>query len=127
MSDAELTLADLREPVKRALEGIAFPFPVAVRQSWPREAAEGVIITYQEYDNHSTACSVVDFVEVQVDLWAYDRESVRVLAGLVNRAMLEMGLKRTYMGPELMEHGTYERKTMRFGRNIDKRWMRPVG
>lgn len=124
MKEAEWKLVDLREQVRQALLAAEYGEAVSVRQAWPREDSEGLIITYQEYDNHSTDCSVVDFVEYQVDLWAYDRETVRRLAQAVNRALLNIGLKRTYMGPEREETSLYERKTMRFGRNVDKRWMR---
>lgn len=126
MKEAEMKLVDLRGQVKAALEGMECEIPFSVRQSWPRQAAEGVIVTYEEHDNRSTDCAVVDFVEYQVDIWAFDRETVGRLAEKVNRAMMEIGLKRTYMGAERLENGTYERKTMRFGRNVDKRWMRAV-
>ena len=123
MTEAELTLVDARQQVKTALEGIESERSFDVRQSWPREEADGVVITYSEYDNRSTDCPVVDELSYQIDIWTFDRETAVELAALVNRAMLELGLKRTYMG-EIMENGVFQRKTMRFGRKIDKRWMR---
>lgn len=124
MKEAECRLVDLREQIKEALSAADYGMEVSVRQMWPREDAEGTIVTYQEHNNRSTECPVVDFLEYQIDLWAYDRETVWKLAQKVNRVLLGIGLKRTYMGPESVENGTYERKTMRFGRNVDKRWMR---
>ncbi|MCD7757370.1 MAG: hypothetical protein LUH45_04290 [Clostridiales bacterium] len=126
MTEAELTLVDARAQVKAALEGMESDIAFSVRQSYPREAAEGVIITYEEYDNRSTDCPVVDEIVYQVDIWAFDRETAAALAALVNRSMLSIGLKRTYMGPDTVENSTYERKTLRFGRRVDKRTMRLI-
>ncbi|MCC8075929.1 MAG: hypothetical protein LIO95_08340 [Clostridiales bacterium] len=126
MTEAELTLVDARAQVKAALEGMESDIAFSVRQSYPREAAEGVVITYGEYDNRSTDCPVVDEIVYQVDIWAFDRETAAALANLVNRAMLGIGLKRTYMGPDTVENSTYERKTLRFGRRVDKRTMRLI-
>ncbi|MCD8190553.1 MAG: hypothetical protein LUD78_10100 [Clostridiales bacterium] len=126
MTEAELTLVDARAQVKAALEGMESDIAFSVRQSYPREAAEGVVVTYGEYDNRSTDCPVVDEIEYQVDIWAFDRETAAALANLVNRAMLGIGLKRTYMGPDAVENSKYERKTLRFGRRVDKRTMRLI-
>jgi hypothetical protein len=126
MTEAELMLVDLREQVKEALEQIDCDVAFSVRQSYPRERAEGVIITYNEFNNRSTDCSVVDELSYQIDIWAFDRETVVKLTEKVNRAMLELGLRRVYMGPDKSEDSKYERKTMRFGRKIDKRFMRLV-
>ncbi|MCD7887007.1 MAG: hypothetical protein LUG44_05240 [Clostridiales bacterium] len=126
MTEAELTLVDARAQVKASLEGMESDIAFSVRQSCPREPAEGVVITYGEYDNRSTDCPVVDEIEYQVDIWAFDRETATTLANLVNRAMLGIGLKRTYMGPDTVENSKYERKTLRFGRRVDKRSMRLI-
>lgn len=126
MTEAELALVDLREQVREALLSIECGIAFSVRQSWPRQQTDGVVVTYQEYDNRSTAISVVDTVEYQIDIWALDRETVVALAEQVNRALLTLGLKRTYMGPEALENGVFEHKVLRFGRKVDKRWMRLV-
>ncbi len=123
MTEAEWTLVDARQQVKAALEGMQSEIAFDVRQSWPREQTDRIVITYSEYDNRSTDCPVVDELTYQIDIWCFDRETAVELAGLVNRAMLELGLKRTYMS-EVVENGVFQRKTMRFGRKIDKRWMR---
>ncbi|MCD8147096.1 MAG: hypothetical protein LUD84_07470 [Clostridiales bacterium] len=126
MTEAELTLVDARAQVKAALEEMESDLSFTVRQSYPREAADGVVVTYGEYDNRSTDCPVVDEITYQVDIWAFDRETAAALTDLVNRAMLGIGLKRTYMGPDVVENSTYERKTLRFGRRVDKRTMRLI-
>ncbi len=126
MTEAELTLVDARAQVKAALEEMESDIAFSVRQSYPKEAVEGVVVTYGEYDNRSTDCPVVDEIVYQVDIWAFDRETAAALAALVNRAMLGIGLKRTYMGPDTVENSTYERKTLRFGRRVDKRTMRLI-
>lgn len=124
MTEAELRLVDLRSEIRERLESMECEVEYTVRQSQPREPSQGIIITYQEFDNRSTNCPVVDEVSYQIELWAFQREDLVTLAEAVNRAMLEMGLKRLYMGPESVEPDGYERKIMRFGRLIDKRYMR---
>lgn len=123
-----LLLVDGRAQIKAALEDAAAGEAVTVRQSWPRSKEDGVLITYGEYSNVSTACSVVDAVSYQVDIWAFDRETVVALSAKINEAMAALGLKRLYAGPD--EGGStvlgYEHKLFRFGGNVDKRTMRMV-
>lgn len=126
MTEAELILVDARPQIKTALEGMETDLAFSVRQSYPREREDGVVITYGEFNNRSTDCPVVDEISYQVDIWAFDRETVVKLTGLVNRAMLGIGLLRQYMGPDVVENSQYERKTLRFGRKVDKRTMRLV-
>lgn len=126
MTEAELVLVDARAQIKAALESMESDVVFSVRQSYPRQKEDGVIITYGEFNNCSTDCPVVDEISYQVDIWAFDRETIVKLTGLVNRAMLGIGLKRLYMGPDVSEDGRYERKTLRFGRKVDKRTMRLV-
>lgn len=126
MTEAELILVDARPQIKAALEGMETDLAFSVRQSYPREREDGVVITYGEFNNRSTDCPVVDEISYQVDIWAFDRETVVKLTSLVNRAMLGIGLLRQYMGPDVAENSQYERKTLRFGRKVDKRTMRLV-
>lgn len=126
MTEAELTLVNLDSEVKAALQAALADTGTAVRQQWPKERTEGTVVTWQEYDNRSTDCGVVDAVEYQIDLWAERREVLTALTDKVNRAMLELGLKRTYLGPAALGNGALERRTMRFGRKVDKRSMRLV-
>lgn len=121
-------LVDLRPQVYQALEEAVAGLSVSVRQSWPRSRNEGVLITYGEYSNTSTSVSVVDAISYQVDIWAFDRETVVTLSQRVNAAMVGLGLKRQYAGAD--EGGVtamgYEHKVFRFGRRVDKRTMRLV-
>lgn len=126
MTQAELLLVDLREQIRAALLAIPYPKPFAVRQHFPREPAQGTVLLYQEYDNHSTACPVVDELCYQIDVYAPDREAVSALSQLVNSSMLTLGLKRVYMGAETLANGVQEHRILRFGRKIDKRFLRLI-
>lgn len=128
MKEAEVLLVDARAQVKAALEGAQCPVPFAVRQRFPAESAGGVVVTYAEYSNVSTDCPVVDELVFQVEVWAFDRETVNIVSAAVNAAMLGMGLKRVYAGPDELAEGPggYVKKCYRFGRRVDKRWMRLV-
>lgn len=124
----EYRLVDARGQVKAALEEALAGSGAAVRQSWPVEAQEGIVVTYGEHQNTSTGCSVVDEVSYQVDIWAFDRETVIALSALVNRAMAAIGLKRQYSSPDEGSKTAlgYEHKSFRFGRRVDKRTMRLI-
>lgn len=122
------TLVDARAQVKAALEGAKCSVPFAVRQRYPDSLSDGVTVTYGEYSNTSTQWDVVDQLIYQVDVWAFDWDTLRALAQAVNGAMTGLGLRRMYASPDAaLEDGSgYLRKTYRFGRKVDKRTMRLV-
>lgn len=128
MREAEGLLVDARAQIKGALEAAECEVPFTVRQRWPVTEADGVVVTYGEYSNVSTQCPVVDELVYQVDVWAFDRETVQTVASAVNRAMLELGLKRVWSGEDTVtdDNSGYLRKSYRFGRKVDKRSMRLV-
>ncbi len=128
MREAEGLLVDERAQIRGALEAAECEIHFDVRQRWPVTQAEGVVVTYQEYSNVSTQCPVVDELVYQVDVWAFDRETVQTVASAVNRAMLELGLKRVWSGEDALANDSsgYLRKSYRFGRKVDKRFMRLV-
>lgn len=128
MKEIKTILVDGRAQVKAALEAAECEVEYTVQQRYPASASEGVLVTYGEYSNVSTDCTVVDEIIYQVDVWAFDRETVYLVASAVNSAMLEMGLKRVYAGPDTIagDSSGYLRKTYRFGRKVDKRTMRLV-
>lgn len=128
MREAERLLVDARAQIKGALEAAECEVPFTVRQRWPVTEADGVVVTYGEYSNVSTQCPVVDELVYQVDVWAFDRETVQTVASAVNRAMLELGLKRVWSGEDTVtdDNSGYLRKSYRFGRKVDKRSMRLV-
>ena len=97
-----------------------------VRGRYPRSTQDGVLVTVGEYTNTSTDCPVVDKLSYQIDLWAFDRGTVVTLSEAVNRTLLRMGFLREYAGPDERseEPAGYCRKTFRYGRKVDKRWMR---
>lgn len=125
---AKTLLVDARAEVRAALEAALADTEASVRQSWPTQPNEGTIVTWGEYQNTSTDCSVVDSISYQVDLWAERRETVVTLSALVNTALVGMGFKRLYSSPD--EGGKtplgYEHKCFRFGRKVDKRTLRLV-
>jgi hypothetical protein len=121
--EAEASIADLRPQIKAALLAIESDVPFAVRQRWSSEAAGGVCVTYAEIENRSTECPVVDELSYQIDVWAQSQDEVTYVAGVVNDALLEMGLKRQSRKESVEENGV-RRCTMVFGRKVDKRWGR---
>lgn len=126
MTEAALTLVDGRAQVRQALAEMECPVSFTVQGRYPRSTQEGVLITVGEYSNTSTDCPVVDRLSYQIDLWAFDRGTVVTLSEAVNRTLLSMGFRREYAGPDerSAEPAGYCVKTFRYGRKVDKRWMR---
>lgn len=123
MREIEAEMVDLRPLIKAALSGIVSETPFTVRQRWGHGQVTGVTVTYAEKENRSTECPVVDFLSYQIDVWAPERAQVTELAGLVNAALLELGLKRLSRSESVTEDGL-RRCEMVFGRKLDKRWGR---
>lgn len=128
MTDVEDILVDGRLDVREAIEAQSGDIPFTVRGVYPRSVEEGVVLTVSEYANASTACPVVDEIAYQIDVWAFDRETVVALSQLVNAALTGLGLKRQYAGPDgrSEDPAGYCTKTLRYGRRVDKRTMRLI-
>lgn len=128
MTNVEDILVDGRLDVREAIEAQSSDIPFLLRGVYPRSVEEGVVITVSEYTNTSTACPVVDEIAYQIDVWAFDRESVVALSRLVNTALTGLGLKRQYAGPDRLSEDPvgYCTKTLRYGRRVDKRTMRLI-
>lgn len=126
--DAELLLCDGREDVRQALAEAAEKLEFRLRSTAPRSSGEGETVTWGEWANKSTDCPVVDELSYQVKVWAQDLDRLRAISAGVNRAMLGLGLKRTYSAPdEFAQDGMgFYTKTYRFGRKVDKRTMRLI-
>jgi len=128
MREIETRLVDGREAVKNALAAIETKTPFTLRSGFARAAAEGDVVTWEEYANLSTDCPVVDELVYQVTVWTEDLDRLRELCTGVNRALTGLGLRRVYTSPDGFDGGTPGRctKTFRFGRRVDKRTMRLV-
>ncbi|MCD7803091.1 MAG: hypothetical protein LUH09_09395 [Clostridiales bacterium] len=127
MTDESLILTDAAAAVREALEGLGTETAYTVSGQWPRSAPTGTVITVTELDNAQVSgLLVVDRLSFQIDLWGTDGDAIRTLTPLVNTALLSMGLLRDYAGPLTLERGNYFRKTLRFGRRVDKRSMRMI-
>lgn len=126
MTEAALNMVDCRPAVRQALEQMPCDVSFAVRGRYPRSTQDGVLVTVSEHTNASTDCPVVDRIAYQIDLWAFDQGTVVTLSQAVNRAMIGLGFRREYAGPDEVSNtpAGYYRKTFRYGRKIDKRWMR---
>ncbi len=125
---AEYTLVDGRSQVRQALTGLTTDISYTLRGRYPQAVNDGVLITCCEYANTATENPLVDKLVYQVDIWAFDWDTVLELAALVNAALTELGLRRQYSGPDTIadDPAGYLRKTYRFGRNVDKRTMRLI-
>lgn len=128
MRERETILVDGRQAVRDALSQVETDLVFTVRGSYPHSTDDGVLITVGEYTNVATDCPVVDEIAYQVDVWAFDRETVVELSQLVNQALTTLGLKRQYAGPDTVSEDPvgYCKKTFRYGRRVDKRTMRLI-
>ncbi|MCD8047686.1 MAG: hypothetical protein LUD80_03840 [Clostridiales bacterium] len=128
MADIRWTMVDAREQVRQALESMETERSFSLRGRFAPGSAEPPVVVWGEYSNIATDCPVVDELVFQVDLWTADRDSQNELAAAVNQALGEIGLRRIYAGPDGYEDigPGYCRKTLRFGRRVDKRTLRLV-
>jgi len=128
MTEEWTEMVELAPQVKAALRELDTELAYTVLSRWPRREDKGNLITVSEITNQQTALSVVDDLAVQVDIWSTERDVVRALAPLVNAAVCGMGLRRDYAGDiEQQSGGLWAfRKTFRFGRRVDKRFMRLI-
>lgn len=128
MKETELLLVDGREQVAQALKGMEMEFAFSVSGTYARENGGGAQVIWSEFSNVSTDVPVVDKLVYQVTVRAENLDRLRALCQGVNRAMLKLGLRRTYAGDDGFDSegaGAYT-KTYRFGRKIDKRTMRLI-
>lgn len=128
MKEAEYLWVDARGQVKELLEGMECSVPYTVRASFPKGRPEGNVVTWKEYANVSTPIPVVDEIVFQVDLWTADQESIFALSQGVNRALVGAGFARRFAGPAAWrdEGMGYYHRVLRFGRKVDKRFMRLI-
>lgn len=127
MEQIETRLVDAREQIYAALSRLETEQTYTLRSRYPKGQTGLPAVIWFEYANTSTDCPVVDRLVFQVELWTESLDSQNELAQAVNRAMLDLGLRRSYGGPDSWdEGGNCYRKIFRFGRKVDKRTMRLV-
>lgn len=121
-------MVDAIPQIRQALASLDTTLPYTVSEQWPRTSITGNLITVTEITNTSTGCRCVDDLAYQIDVWAAEADAVRELAPLVNDALLGIGFRRTAAQPldRYDKNGGYFRKAFRFGRKIDKRFMRLI-
>ena len=114
--------------IRQALASLDTTLPYTVSEQWPRTSITGNLITVTEITNASTGWRCVDDLAYQIDVWAAEADAVRELAPLVNDALLGIGFRRTasQQWDRYDKNGGYFRKVLRFGRKIDKRFMRLI-
>lgn len=115
--------------IKEVLQDLKTEHPYSVLSRWPRREDRGTLITVTEITNRqSESTPVVDQLGIQIDIWSPERDTLRDLTPLVNAAVCGIGYRRDYAGPEeLLQGGGWNyRKTFRFGRRVDKRFMRLI-
>lgn len=120
-----IQMVDAADQIRAALTGLDTAVEYRVLCRWPRTEDAGALITVTELTNSQTEIPVVDTLGYQIDLWAAERDDVDELAPLVNAALCGFGLRREYAGPTEYQNNKY-RKTLRFGRKVDKRTMRLI-
>lgn len=121
-------MVDAIPQIRQALASLDTTLPYTVSEQWPRASITGNLITVTEITNTSTGWRCVDDLAYQIDVWAAEADAVRELAPLVNDALLGIGFRRTASQPldRYDKNGGYFRKALRFGRKIDKRFMRLI-
>ena len=126
MNEAELLLADASGAVHAALKDLGSVPDHVLRRGFARTPSGGNLICWGEYSNVSTDCTVVDKLCYQVTIRAIDPDALTELTAAVNRALLRLGLRRSYSSPDSIQADStaaYER-TLRFSRRVDKRTLR---
>lgn len=127
MEEIAYRLVDARAQVHAALSKLQTEQSYTLRSRYPKGQTVLPAVIWFEYSNTGTDCPVVDRLVFQVELWTEQLDSQNDLAQAVNRAMLELGLRRSYSGPDSYdENGGCCRKIFRFGRKVDKRSMRLI-
>lgn len=121
-------MVDAIPQIRQALADLDTTLAYTVSEQWPRASITGNLITVTEITNTSTGWRCVDELAYQVDIWATEADAVRELAPLVNDALLGIGFRRTASQQldRYDKNGGYFRKAFRFGRKIDKRFMRLI-
>lgn len=121
-------MVDAIPQIRQALASLDTTLPYTVSEQWPRTSITGNLITVTEITNTSTGWRCVDELAYQVDIWATEADAVRELAPLVNDALLGIGFRRTASQQldRCDKNGGYFRKAFRFGRKVDKRFMRLI-
>ena len=121
-------MVDAIPQIRQALASLDTTLPYTVSEQWPRTSITGNLITVTEITNTSTGWRCVDDLAYQIDVWAAEADAVRELAPLVNDALLGIGFRRTASQQldRYDKNGGYFRKALRFGRKIDKRFMRLI-
>ena len=121
-------MVDAIPQIRHALASLDTTLPYTVSEQWPRTSITGNLITVTEITNASTSWRCVDDLAYQIDVWAAEADAVRELAPLVNDALLGIGFRRTASQPldRYDKNGGYFRKALRFGRKVDKRFMRLI-
>lgn len=121
-------MIDAIPQIRQALASLNTTLPYTISEQWPRAAITGNLITVTEITNTSTGWRCVDDLAYQIDVWAAEADAVRELTPLVNDALLRIGFRRTASQPldRYDKDGGYFRKALRFGRKIDKRFMRLI-
>lgn len=121
-------MVDAIPQVRQALASLGTTLPYTVSEQWPRTSITGNLITVTEITNTSTGWRCVDELAYQVDIWATEADAVRELAPLVNDVLLGIGFRRTASQQldRYDKNGGYFRKAFRFGRKVDKRFMRLI-
>lgn len=121
-------MVDAREEIKELLESIVFPQPFRVRAVFPKSREDGLLITYFELTNTSTKVSFVDSLSFQVDVWAYDLETLVGLSCLADKKLTGRGWLRDFASPDSIaeDNGGYCHKTFRYSRRVDLRFNRLI-
>lgn len=103
----------------RAIEG------AAVDHRWPRSPMGEDTIILTEITNTNTGIGVVDSLAYQVDAWSDDPDRTEELSRQADGILTGIGFLRSSYTPLSIDGFGY-RKSARYSRRVDKRYMRLV-
>lgn len=122
----QFDMVDAVPQIRALLEAAETEIEYSVSATWPRRTPSGNLVTVQEIANNSTGNPCVDVLGYQIDLWSDSQDAIRWLTPALDRQLTGIGLRRNYSGPILRQGDTHYRKTLRYGRRVDKRFMRLI-
>lgn len=122
------SMIDAIPQIREVLGSLETELSYTVSEQWPRAAISGNLVTVTEITNASTEVGCVDRIAYQLDVWSPAADPVRELVPLIDVAMQGIGFRRQAAEQldRMSANGGYYRKTLRYGRKVDKRTMRLI-
>lgn len=119
-----MAIESMLDPAPQLLEALRAIDGVTVTERWPMKQPEGDTLVLTEITNANTSIPVVDSLGYQVDVWSDDQDRAREIMLKADAILTGIGFLRSSAGP--FSFGNGFRKTNRYSRRVDKRFMRLI-